>query len=69
MKSSCCNAGAPAPRRPSYEGRGLKSDEMALDDASVGRPSYEGRGLKSGPAAVWQGYDGRPSYEGRGLKF
>ena len=33
-------------RRPSHEGRGLKSGDGGEADSNPGRPSHEGRGLK-----------------------
>ena len=57
-----------APRRPSYEGRGLKLHNRGLGRGKIGRPSYEGRGLKLIPKATQGTGYSRPSYEGRGLK-
>ena len=54
--------------RPSYEGRGLKSDDADDESARYGRPSYEGRGLKFELGVVVHVDVRRPSYEGRGLK-
>ena len=59
----------PCTRRPSYEGRGLKSTSTFVDYIQYRRPSYEGRGLKSSDGYFNDKFlSCRPSYEGRGLK-
>ena len=55
-------------RRPSHEGRGLKSRLEPRQVAAPGRPSHEGRGLKLAVLKLGKPLEGRPSHEGRGLK-
>ena len=54
--------------RPSYEGRGLKPNDISHSRPDSCRPSYEGRGLKLSHNHTSQSMSCRPSYEGRGLK-